>query len=279
MSRLSVGGVSAGSVPLPPPQVDVNKYVADLVRREIRLGLLPPGSALPSEREFAELLGVGRTPVQLALRQLQAEGLIERRRGRTGGAFVRGASDDESRFQDVISEAVDNRDEIRLAMEYRVLVEPAVARLASERRTASELDELQSAHELLQGATDDASFMRSDAVFHLTLAHITANPFLIRGIEESRQCCHPALALLPESGTFHEATIAEHQDVLAAVEARRADEAERAMRAHVERSMWSVQKLLSTLKERHLLGSTGTPPKRDAEQTGPDAAAQAWPAK
>lgn len=246
MSRLS-GRASA----LPPPEVDVNRYVADIVRREIRLGLLPPGSALPSEREFAELLGVGRTPVQLAFRQLKSEGLIEQRRGRNGGAFVRGAGDDEPRFHDVIAEAIRNRDEIRLAMEYRCLVEPAVARLASERRTARELEELQSAHDSLQDATDDAAFMRSDAVFHLTLAAVTANPFLIRGIEDSRQCCHPALALLPEGGTFHEATIAEHQEILAAVEARNPDEAERAMRAHVERSMWSVQKLLSTLRERH----------------------------
>jgi len=242
------------AVALPPPEVDVNRYVADLVRREIRLGLLPPGAALPSEREFAEMLGVGRTPVQLAFRQLRTEGLIEQRRGRNGGAFVRGASEDEPRFHDAIAEAVRNRDEIRLAMEYRCLVEPAVARLASERRTAAELKTLQTAHESLQDAPDDATFMRNDAVFHLTLATITANPFLIRGIEDSRQCCHPALALLPESGTFHDATIAEHREVLAAVEERKPDEAERAMRAHVERSMWSVQKLLATLKERHPQG-------------------------
>lgn len=244
MSSL-VSAWSTGTISLPSTHVDINRYLADLVRREIRLGLLPPGSALPPEREFAEMLGVGRTPVQLAFRQLQAEGLIERRRGRNGGAFVRGTGLDESRFHDVIREAIDNRDEIRLAMEYRCVVEPAVSRMASERRTASELNDLREAHALLQDASDDASFMRSDAVFHLTLANITANPFLIRGIEETRQCCHPALALLPEGGTFHDATIAEHQEVLDAVYARDGDAAERAMSAHVQRSMWSVQKLLT----------------------------------
>lgn len=248
MNPLSVVGRAAA---LPPPEVDANHYVADLVRREIRLGLLPPGSALPSERDLAETLGVGRTPVQLAFRQLRSEGLIEQRRGRNGGAFVRGASEDEPRFHDVIAEAVQNRDEIRLAMEYRVLVEPSVARLASERRTAAELETLRAAHDSLQKADDDASFMRDDAVFHLTLAAITANPFLIRGIEDSRQCCHPALALLPEGGTFHEATIAEHDEILVAVEAGRPDAAERAMRVHVERSLWSVQKLLTALTKRH----------------------------
>jgi DNA-binding FadR family transcriptional regulator len=261
MSGLSLGSLSTGVVALPPSHVDANSYVADLVRREIRLGLLAPGSALPSERELAELLGIGRTPVQLALRQLQAEGLIERRRGRTGGAFVRGTSDDRARFLDVINEAVENRDEIRLAMEYRFLVEPSVARLASERRTTSELNELHAAHRVLQEAPDDATFMRSDAVFHLTLAHITGNPFLIRGIEETRQRCHPALALLPEGGTFHEATIAEHQEILAAVDAREPADAEHAMRTHVERSMWSVQKLLATLKARHSAADSAATPE------------------
>jgi DNA-binding FadR family transcriptional regulator len=248
VNGVAIGGIAAGAV-LPPPQVDLNRYVADLVRREIRLGLLPPGSALPSEREFAQMLGIGRTPIQHALGQLETEGLIERRRGRNGGAFVRGASEDEARFRDVLKEAVENRDEIRLAFEFRTLVEPTVARLASERHTAAELSSLVGAHASLEAAQDDAAFMRSDALFHLTLAAITANPFLIRGIEDSRQTCHPALALLPESGTYHEATIAEHGEVLDAVRASDPAKAERAMRAHVERTMWSAQKLLASLKD------------------------------
>jgi DNA-binding FadR family transcriptional regulator len=245
-----------GSAPLPPPEVDVNRYVADLVRRQIRLGLLPPGSALPPERELAQMLGIGRTPVQLALRRLQSEGLIERRRGRNGGAFVRSLGEDEARNRDVIAEAIAQRDEIRSAMEYRTLVEPAVARLASERRTATELEALDAAHGELLEAADDAAFMRSDAIFHLTLAHITGNPFLVRGIEESRQRCHPALVLLPEEGAFHDATISEHQLVLTAVKGRDPAQAELAMRDHVQRSMWSVEKLLATLRDRYREGST-----------------------
>lgn len=248
MSAL-VDGLAAA--PLPPPHVDVNRYVADLVRRQIRLGLLPPGSSLPPERELADMLGIGRTPVQLALRQLQAEGLIERRRGRNGGAFVRALVEDEARYRDVIGEAIANRDEIRSAMEYRALVEPAVSRLASERRTATELGDLEAAHASLLEASNDAAFMRSDAVFHLTLANITGNPFLIRGIEETRQRCHPALVLLPDEGAFHDATISEHELVLTAVKERDAGQAERAMSDHVQRSMWSVQKLLATLRDRY----------------------------
>lgn len=255
MENLTLLDRARGRAGVPPPDVDANRYVEDLVRREIRLGLLPPGSSLPSERELAELLGVGRTPVQNALKQLQSEGLIERRRGRNGGAFVRGASDDELRFREVIALAIDKRDEIRHAMEYRLLVEPLVARLAGERRTAGELEQLTVAHSALQEAADDAAFMRSDAVFQLTLANITANPFLVEGIEEARQCCHPALALLPESGAFHDATIEEHSAILTAVEAGRPETAESAMRIHLQRSTWSVEKLLSSLKQRTIATS------------------------
>ncbi|EME22665.1 hypothetical protein [Rhodococcus triatomae] len=37
-----VGSFTRDAAPLPPSHVDVNRYIADLVRREIRLGLLPP---------------------------------------------------------------------------------------------------------------------------------------------------------------------------------------------------------------------------------------------
>lgn len=244
---MSLSNLDGAAAP-PPPQVDTYRYVADLVRREIRLGLLPPGRALPAEREFAQLLGVGRTSVQLALRQLEGEGYITKRRGRNGGSFVTGVHEDRDRFQEVIAQALRDRDAIQQAMEYRCVVEPAIAGLAAQQHTAAQIAELRTAHTQLQEAPDDAEFMRADSVFHLTLAKITGNRFLTLGMEDARQCCHTALALLPESGSFHEASAAEHHDVLVAVEAGDAKAAEQNMRLHVERSMRSVMNLLSTLE-------------------------------
>lgn len=50
-----------------------------------------PGDRLPSEREMAEEFGVARMTVRQALDQLQLDGSIGRRRGRTGGSFVMGS--------------------------------------------------------------------------------------------------------------------------------------------------------------------------------------------
>ncbi|MGP4110866.1 FadR/GntR family transcriptional regulator [Streptomyces sp. 4N509B] len=60
------------------------------VLQVLRLGLIPPGERLPPERRLAERLGVSRATVREVLRVLQDEGLLEARRGRYGGTFVRG---------------------------------------------------------------------------------------------------------------------------------------------------------------------------------------------
>jgi GntR family transcriptional regulator len=49
---------------------------------------LPEDGRLPTEREMAVQLGVSRTVVRQVLDDLEREGLIVRRRGRTGGTFA-----------------------------------------------------------------------------------------------------------------------------------------------------------------------------------------------
>src|SRR6202158_1517283 len=69
-------------------QLRAHEYVAEQIRRHISLRLIKPGEALPAERELATMFGVGRPTIQHALRLLEAAGLVEARRGRTGGAFI-----------------------------------------------------------------------------------------------------------------------------------------------------------------------------------------------
>lgn len=66
-----------------------SRIAAEIVSR-IRANNLGPGARLPAERELAEEFGVARMTVRQALDQLQLDGLIGRRRGRSGGSFVLG---------------------------------------------------------------------------------------------------------------------------------------------------------------------------------------------
>jgi DNA-binding FadR family transcriptional regulator len=63
------------SAPQPLERRPAYEQVADALREEILNGELPPGGALPPERELCERFGVGRTTVREALRALQTKGL------------------------------------------------------------------------------------------------------------------------------------------------------------------------------------------------------------
>lgn len=63
--------------------------IAESLRKRIETRELEPGDKLPPERMLVEQFGVARMTVRHALDVLQLEGIIERKRGRSGGTFVR----------------------------------------------------------------------------------------------------------------------------------------------------------------------------------------------
>lgn len=63
--------------------------IADALRGRIESREYKPGDKLPAERELVSEFDVARMTIRHALDLLQTEGLIDRRRGRTGGTFVR----------------------------------------------------------------------------------------------------------------------------------------------------------------------------------------------
>jgi DNA-binding GntR family transcriptional regulator len=86
------------------------------------------------ERELCEKTGVSRTSVREALRQLEAEGLVERRGNR--GLFV----------------ATITREEAQQVYEVRAALEPEMARLFAERAEARDLRALEDAFRDLEKA-------------------------------------------------------------------------------------------------------------------------------
>src|ERR671918_347683 len=97
--------------------------VADRLRDDILQGAFPPGERL-IELQLTERYGVGRAAIRAALVELDAEGLVQREANR--GATVRRIS---------VGEAVE-------ITEARAALEGLIARLAAERATDGEQDEL-----------------------------------------------------------------------------------------------------------------------------------------
>jgi DNA-binding FadR family transcriptional regulator len=69
-------------------QSRVSGQISDQIKRMIIQGDLKPGDKLPSERDLARELGVGRLSVREGLRILEASGIIETRYGVSSGTYV-----------------------------------------------------------------------------------------------------------------------------------------------------------------------------------------------
>ncbi len=144
-------------------------------------GALKAGDRLPPERELSQRLRVGRPALREALRWLEGAGLIELRKGKTGGAFISGGK------PSVISENMG--DLLRLGnvsiaelFEARMGVQEAVVRLACERITEEELKALEANVALARRyEAEDEPRMRTETniEFHNLLARATRNPVLV----------------------------------------------------------------------------------------------------
>src|SRR5437764_12461634 len=64
------------------------EMIAERLRRRIARGELAIGERLPPEDELTATFGIARTTLREALRILESQGLLEIRRGRTGGPVV-----------------------------------------------------------------------------------------------------------------------------------------------------------------------------------------------
>ena len=108
----------------------------DRLGTAIKLGLLPPGSQLPAERELCGRMGIARSTLRQALTALTQSGHVFATRGRGGGTFV---SDPQPPADPPSSRMLA---EWRDICDQRLAVELGVAVLAAERAEPEDLEEL-----------------------------------------------------------------------------------------------------------------------------------------
>ncbi len=246
----TMAGDRTGSGFAPIQQLRAHEYVAEQVRRHIALRLIAPGESLPSERELATTFGVGRPTVQHALRLLEADHLVEARRGRRGGTFVSEPAESAGAMDELLARVLRRRKELEEVLIYRRAVEPRVAAEAARSRRRGDLTAISRALAAMSRAGSEPDYMRHDTEFHLAIARATRNRFMLGGIEDVRLRLNDAMSLLPESDTWHRRLSGEHDAIAAAIRSRDAHAAERAMDQHVAASAVSVRAVLSAIRRR-----------------------------
>ncbi|HEY2073032.1 MAG TPA: GntR family transcriptional regulator, partial [Gaiellaceae bacterium] len=183
---------------------------------------LAPGTVI-DERALMERLGIGRTPVREALRRLAQEQLVEVFPRR--GMFVTN---------------VDVRDLARIS-EVREALEPEAARLAAERATEEERDELLALGDRIKRGAD---LMGLDEEIHRAIYKAAHNDLMEKTLGE-----YYVLALriwmiaLDREGDLREAVEA-HRNLVLAIVNGAADQAAEMMRAHVQDFEKAMHKVL-----------------------------------
>jgi GntR family transcriptional regulator, transcriptional repressor for pyruvate dehydrogenase complex len=194
----------------------------------IRLGLLPPGTRLPPERDLADELGISRSTLRQALTTLVQSGHLISRRGRSGGTFV---AEEPPLTHDQPAEPLASA-QARAVLDYRITVETGVAVLAAERATEDDLALLEVLTDEM-GATEGARFRvyrRADVRFHIGVAEACHSPRLVATMTEVQgqmtdlisRIAHPD-EVLAQSNAQHRrlVTLLRRHDAAGAVELMR----------------------------------------------------------
>ena len=195
----------------------------------IRLGLLPPGSQLPAERDLAYQLRISRSTLRQALTTLVQSGHLVAYRGRSGGTFV---AADPPLVAHGGSEPLG--EEAWAVLEERVAVETGSIILACERALEEDLQRLTDLVERMARAPDFAEYRRADTRFHIGVAEAARSPRLVTAMTEVQgqmsalltRIAHPEQVLTRSNG--------QHRRLVALVGRRDMPRAVRLMRDHIE---------------------------------------------
>lgn len=206
------------------------------LKQLINSGQLKPGDRLPAERVLAERFGVGRSYVREAIMKLEFFGLLKT--SPQSGTYVAGYSI--KILDSIITDVINlNHEDFASLIEARYFMELSSVKLAAERRTDSDLADLEMAltdHERAVAKGNPA--FEEDLIFHIKIANASKNPVIesmllilvpdiIKNVVEKKVCGEDR----------SKRAVVEHKIILEAIAAGSVAGAENAMAAHLNEIM------------------------------------------
>jgi DNA-binding GntR family transcriptional regulator len=158
-----------------------------------------------NEIELCERLGVSRTPLREAVRTLASEGLIDLVPSR--GARVR-------RF---------TREDVAAMLETVAILEASAARLACQRASDAEIAEVRSMHDQMLAryrSRQRMPYYKLNQAIHSAMARLSHNPTLVELHELLQARLRRIRFIGNEEPEKWAGAVAEHEDMIRALEAR-----------------------------------------------------------
>ena len=212
----------------------LREVVFESIRGAIISGVLKPGERL-MEVQFAEKMGVSRTPIREAIRKLELEGLIIMIPRK--GAYVADLS---------INNIID-------VLEVRSALEGLASGLAALRITNEEIKELELTALQFQKAiesNDVDGIIRTDIDFHDKIFKATRNEKLLQMANSLREQVQRFRIMYVNKSINSEDLPKDHYEIAKAISERNVDMAEKLARRHIEDAEKQLMKMIGTVPAR-----------------------------
>jgi len=204
--------------------------VAQRLRDMVQSGELVPGTVL-RQTEIAERFGVSTTPVREAFAVLIREGVVQQVAHRSVMVFQPAA------------------DELAEIYEIRGALEPLATELAAKNISAQQIAELEAIVAEMSTAPPQR-YIELNGVLHDTIYDIAARPRLADILTRLRKTSASYVKLTvtrdgEEDPDYRKAVQQQHEDIVAALKARKGKAAARIVRAHLQTSVDHIAKLIA----------------------------------
>lgn len=206
--------------------------VQDFLDQAIRSGTYGPGSKLPTERALSERLRVPRSAVRDVLSVFEAQQKVVRIMG--SGTYVAETLPASGAVGPALSDA--SPTEIMAA---RLIVEPRLAQLVAMNANAADFERMEECNRRAEAAEDFEGFEKWDAALHQAIAEATHNRLIIdiyATITAARDHAEwgdlKRMSITKERRDHYRQ---EHREIVAALRARDAKQAEAALTRHLNR--------------------------------------------
>lgn len=196
----------------------LRESVYSKIKKKILIGEMKPGTRIV-EVTLAESLGVSRTPVREAIRQLEKEGMVTVVEPRKG-SYVSDIS---------VKDMVD-------ILEVRAELEALAAKLATSRALEEEIQEMEKISGMYRQAiyeNDTENIIKYDEMFHKKIVSASGNKSLIVVSETIQDMALRFRYLYYDDFSRYENMPSEHRHILDAIRSKDAEMAKEVALSHV----------------------------------------------
>jgi GntR family transcriptional repressor for pyruvate dehydrogenase complex len=222
-------------------RVRVFEQAAEQIKMLVSSGYFSPGQKLPTEQELCEQLNVSRSTIRETLRVLEAEGIVEIRRG--VGAYISTPGEKINKLEDLASWLHQREETLEQVLEVRESIEGLAASLAAKRITDQDLlkirqlvekqeEELAVLLDNPDSNLDQLAYLDMD--FHLLISASCRNEIVSEIVNHIVPAFTESNKAVLYISRRMQRMVQEHQAVLQAIEAKNPREAEKAIRKHLE---------------------------------------------